>query len=142
MEKDMLQCAADNGVEDYNLLMAGNSSLLAKRNDFHYRCEDLEKELAEVRSDTGKRIADMEAKVKSAEAHSIDAATVGKKQLRDFEGRLVRRLEELHELYVGNVQTIGGLCSQMPTDEPSAEDYLHWLSMDVTGLPDMFSGVK
>jgi hypothetical protein len=89
MEKDTLQCAVDNGVEDYNLLMAGNSSLLAKRNDFHYRCEDLEKGLAEVRSDSGKRIADMEAKVKSAEARSIDAATVGEKQLRDFEGRLV-----------------------------------------------------
>jgi hypothetical protein len=43
---------------------------------------------------------------------------------------------------VHNVQTIGGLCSQMPTGEPSAEDYLRWLSMEVIGLPDMFSGVN
>jgi hypothetical protein len=30
----------------------------------------------------------------------------------------------------------------MPTGEPPAEDYLRWLSAEVTGLPDMFSGVN
>jgi hypothetical protein len=45
-------------------------------------------------------------------------------------------------LYVRNVETIGDLCSQMPVGEPSAEDYLRWLSMEITGLPDMFSGVN
>jgi hypothetical protein len=64
------------------------------------------------------------------------------KRLRDFEDGLVRKLEELHGLYVGNVQTIGGLCSQMPTEEPLAENYLCWLSEEVSSLPDMFSGVN
>jgi hypothetical protein len=142
MEKDALQHSMDNGVKDYNLLMVGNSSLLAEHNDFRYCCDNLEKELTEVHSDAGKRIADLEAKVKSTEARSVGVAAAGEKELRDFEGRLVRHLEELHELYVHNVETIRGLCSQMPTGEPPAEDYLRWLSTEVTGLPDMFSGVN
>jgi hypothetical protein len=35
-----LQRVMDNGVEDYNLLMEGNKSLLAECNDFCYHCED------------------------------------------------------------------------------------------------------
>jgi hypothetical protein len=30
----------------------------------------------------------------------------------------------------------------MPMGEPSAEDYLRWLSVEFTGLPDMFGGVN
>jgi hypothetical protein len=45
-------------------------------------------------------------------------------------------------LYVRNVQTIGVLCSEMPVGEPSTEDCLRWLSMKVSGLPDMFHGVN
>jgi septal ring factor EnvC (AmiA/AmiB activator) len=37
-----LQRSLDNGVEDYNLLMAGNESLLAERNELRYCTEDLE----------------------------------------------------------------------------------------------------
>jgi chromosome segregation ATPase len=95
VEKSMLHHAVDNGTEDYNLLMADNASLLAERNNFCNHCEDVEKELAGVHSDAKKRIADLEAKVKSTEAHCVDVATAGKRQLRDFEGRLVRCLEEL-----------------------------------------------
>jgi hypothetical protein len=43
---------------------------------------------------------------------------------------------------VGNIQTIGGLCSQMPIEEPSIEDCLCWLSKEISGLPDMLSGVN
>jgi hypothetical protein len=103
VEKSMLQCTVDNGIKDYNLLMVGNASLLAERNDFRYPCEDSEKELAGGRSNAKKRITDLEAKVKSAEAHGIDVATAGERQLRNFEGRLVQRMEELCELYVRNV---------------------------------------
>jgi hypothetical protein len=142
MEKSTLQCIVDNGIEDYILLMTSNACLLAECNDFRYRCEDLEKELVDVRSDTKKRIADLEAKVKSAKAHRIDVVAASKRQLRDFKGRLVRCVEELRKLYVCNVQTIQGLCSQMPAGEPSTKDYLHWLSVEITGLPDMFSGVN
>jgi hypothetical protein len=62
--------------------------------------------------------------------------------LKYFEDGLVRKLEELRGLYSGNVQTIWGLCSQMPMEEPSVEDYLRWLSKEVSGLPDMFSYVN
>jgi hypothetical protein len=96
----------------------------------------------ETHSDAKKRIADLEVKVRSAEARSIDAATGGEKCLRDFKDGLVRKLEELHRLYVDNVQTIGGLCSQMLPEEPSADDCLHWLSEEIFGLPEMFGGVN
>jgi hypothetical protein len=62
--------------------------------------------------------------------------------LRDFEDGLVQKLEELHRLYAGNVRTIGGLCSPVLVEEPSAVDYLRWLSEEISGLPDMFSGVN
>jgi hypothetical protein len=45
-------------------------------------------------------------------------------------------------LYTGNVQTIGGLCSPVPAEEPYIEDYLRWLSDEVSGLPSMFSSVN
>jgi hypothetical protein len=137
-----LQHTVDNEIKDYNLLMEGNKSLLAERNDFHYYCEDLKVELAEVRSNTKKRIADLEVRVKSAEAYSVDVAVVGEKCLRDFEGGFIRDLAELRALYVCNTQTIRGLCSPMPEAEPSAMNYLRWLSTEISGLPDMFGGVN
>jgi hypothetical protein len=81
-------------------------------------------------------------KVRSAEARSINAAADGAKRLRDFEDSLVQKLEELWRLYADNIQTIGGLCSLMPMEEPSAEYYLRWLSEEVSGLPVMFIGVN
>jgi hypothetical protein len=30
----------------------------------------------------------------------------------------------------------------MPMKEPSAKDYICWLSEEISGLPDMFSGVN
>jgi hypothetical protein len=137
-----LQWAVDNGVDDYNLLLKGNKSLLAEHNDFCYRCEDLKAELAKAHFDAQKKTANLEARVRAAEAHNVDIATAGEKQLRDFEGELVRDLEELCALYVRNTQTIGGLCSLMPKGEPSAIDYLHWLSIEISSLLDMFGGVN
>jgi hypothetical protein len=115
---------------------------MSKSDKLKYHCEDLLAELAEVCSDAKNRIAYLEANVWSAKAYSIDVSIKGEKRLRDFEDGLVQKLEELHRLYVGNVQTIGGLCSQMPTEEPSAKGYLCWLSEEVSGLPNMFSGVN
>jgi hypothetical protein len=102
-DKTTLQCAVDNAAKDYDLLIAGNNSLLAECNDLKYRCEDLEKELTEARSDTKERIDDQEIKVKSAEAYSIDIAAVGEKRLNDFQDRLVWELEGLRELCAHNV---------------------------------------
>jgi hypothetical protein len=118
----------DNGIEDYNLLMEGNKNLLAEHNDFCHRCEDLKVELAGVRSEAKKKIMDLEARAKSVEVHNVDVATSSEERLRDFEDGLVRDLVELRVLYVRNMQTIGGLCSLMHEGEPSAADYLHWLS--------------
>jgi hypothetical protein len=81
-------------------------------------------------------------KVRSTEACSIDAATDSTKRLMDFEDSLVRKLEEVRRLYADNIQTIGGLCSPMPAEDPSADDYLRWLSGEVSGLPVMFSGIN
>jgi hypothetical protein len=46
--------AVDNGIEYYDLLLEGNKSLLAKRDDFHFCWEDIQAELAEVRSEAKK----------------------------------------------------------------------------------------
>jgi hypothetical protein len=73
-----LQRAVNNEVEDYNLLLEGNKSLVAECNDFHYRCEDLKGEVAEVFSDAEKRTINLEAWVKAAEV------ATGEKRLRDF----------------------------------------------------------
>jgi hypothetical protein len=56
----------DNGIKDYDLLLEGNKSLLAERDDFCFRCEDLQAELAEDRFEAKKQIADLEAKFESA----------------------------------------------------------------------------
>jgi hypothetical protein len=62
--------------------------------------------------------------------------------LKEFESELIRKLGELHKSDAGNVQTIKGLSSPMPTEEPSAGDYHHWLLDEMCGLPSMFSGVN
>jgi hypothetical protein len=80
--------------------------------------------------------------VRFFEARSIDVTADGEKRLKEFEGGLVRKMEELRGLYAGNIQIIGGPCSQKSTEEPSIEDYLRWLSEEISGLPEMFSGVN
>jgi hypothetical protein len=45
-------------------------------------------------------------------------------------------------LYADNIWIIGGLRSAMPSEESSVEDYLRWLSDEISGLPDMFSSVN
>jgi hypothetical protein len=55
----MLQRSVDAGIEDYNLLMEGNKSLLVERDEFHYRCEDLKVELARDHSDAKKNITSL-----------------------------------------------------------------------------------
>jgi hypothetical protein len=119
-----LQRAMDTGIEDYNLLMDGNKSLLAEHDEFCYCSDHMETELVKIRSDAEKNITDLEARIRSAEAHSIDVAATGEKQLRDIEDELVRDLSKLHPLYVCNTQRIRGMCSLMPEGEPSAMDYL------------------
>jgi hypothetical protein len=45
-------------------------------------------------------------------------------------------------MYAERVERIGSLCLMMPAEEPSVEDYLNWLSKEVSGLPDVFSGLN
>jgi hypothetical protein len=73
--------------------------------------------VAQICSDADKCIGDLEAKVKSAETHSVEIATECDKHLRDFEIGLVRKLEGLHEIYADKVWTIGGLFSPMSMEE-------------------------
>jgi hypothetical protein len=141
-DKDTLQRVVDHGIEDYNLLVAGNKSLASEHDELKSHCEGLQAKLANTCSDTEKRVAALEAKVKFVEAHNIDVASARKKYLREFEGGLVRKLEELRGLYADNIRIIGGLCSPMPAEEPLVEDYLCWLSNEISSLPDMFSGVN
>jgi hypothetical protein len=138
----MLQCSVDAGIEDYNLLMEGNKSLLAERDEFRYRSSDLETEPSQVRSNAKMSVSDLETRIKSAKGHCMDAATAREKWLRVFEDELVGDLAEQHALYVCNTQSFGGMCSSTPKGEPSAMDYLHWLSAEVSCLPDMFAGVN
>jgi hypothetical protein len=109
----VLERSLAHAIEDYNLLMAGNESMLAERNELCYRTEDLESELEKVRVDAAENIAALEAKLKSAELHSVDVAADGEKHLKGLERELINDLKKLHALYVHNVQSIRGLCSPM-----------------------------
>jgi hypothetical protein len=42
----------------------------------------------------------------------------------------------------GQCLDCGGLCSQLPTEEPSVEDCLYWLSEEISCIPGVFSGVN
>jgi hypothetical protein len=141
-DKDALQHAIDHGIKDYDLPLTDNKNLASEHDELKYRCEGLQAELAEARSDAEKRVVILEVKVRSVKAHIIDVASAGEKRLREFEGGLVQKLGELHGLYSGNIRIIGGLYSLMTTEEPSVEDYLHWLSDEISSLPNMFSGVN
>jgi hypothetical protein len=45
-------------------------------------------------------------------------------------------------LYICNINRIEGLCSLIHEGEPSAMDYIRWLSVKVTGLPKMFPNIN
>jgi hypothetical protein len=119
-----------------------NVSLLDECNDYRYKCEDLEAELKKVRSDSAASIAALEARVKSAETHSMEVDAASNKRLIDFETELTRDLARLRKLYVLNVQSIGGLCSPMPEGDLSTAEYICCLSAEVAGLPELFAGVN
>jgi hypothetical protein len=72
------------GVEDYDLLMEGNKSLLAECDVLHERSENLDFELMKARASAAEDIAALEARVKSAEARIMDVTAAGKKCLSDF----------------------------------------------------------
>jgi hypothetical protein len=138
----MLQCSVDAGIEDYNLLVEGNNSLLDKRDELHCHYDDLKTELVKVCSSPKESVADLEATIRSTETHSVHVAAAGEKCLRDFQIGLVKNLVELQALYVRNTQSIRGLCSPILEGEPSDGDYLHWLSSELNDLAVMFSGVN
>jgi hypothetical protein len=138
----VLQCVVDLGIEDYNLVVTGNKKLPSEQDKLKHHCDGLEAELSEACSDVQKRIDDLEARVRSSEARSIDVAAASEKRLRDFEDDLVQKLEKLRGLYAGNVQTIGGLYSSALAEEPSTGYYLRWLSEEISGPLDMCSGVN
>jgi hypothetical protein len=79
-----------NSIKDYNLLVVDNKSLASGHDELKSRSEGLQAELANPCSDAKKRVAALEVKVKSAEAHIIDVASAGEKHFRKFEGGLVR----------------------------------------------------
>jgi hypothetical protein len=139
-DKDMLQHVLNLRVEDYNLVVEGNEKLASECDKLRQWCEGLVAKLSKTRSNAWRRIEDLEARVKSAEACSVDIAAEGEKCLRDIEGDLVWELEKLHGLDVDNVWTIGALCLSALTEEPSTGDYLRWLSEEISCLPNMFSG--
>jgi hypothetical protein len=139
---DTLQRFVYSRIEDYNLLQEDNNSLLAECDDLCYRYEDLEFELAKVHSSAAEDIAALESRIRSTEAHNMEAAATNKKCLSDFEGELIEDLPGLRALYERNIQSIGGLCSLMPKSEPSVMDYIRWLSVEVIVLLEVFAGVN
>jgi hypothetical protein len=131
-----------SGIKDYNLLQEGNKSLLAEHSELRYCCEDLESELAKVHSSVVEDVAALESRIRSAKAHSVEIATAGEKRLSDFEGELVKAVAGPCAFYERNIQSIEGLCSLMPESEPSAMDYIRWLSTEVNSLSKVFAGVN
>jgi hypothetical protein len=58
--------------------MGGNKSLLAERDELHYRSEELESKLAKVCSSVVEDITALESRIRSAEANSVEVVVVGK----------------------------------------------------------------
>jgi hypothetical protein len=141
-ENCKLKAAAVEASEDYEVLQLMNTSLLSERNVSHFQCKDLEDELKKIRSASATSIAALEAKIKTAKAHTKEVAAAHDKRWSDFEAELTRDLTGLRKLYIRNVQSIRGLCSPMPEGNPLATDYIHWLSVEVTYLPKMFTSVN
>jgi hypothetical protein len=131
-----------SGLEDYELLMKGNRSLLAECDALHDRAKDLESELTKAHASAIENIAALEARIRSAEVHTVDVAAAGEKCFGDFEKQLIMDLVELRVLYECNFQSIGGMCSPMPENEPSVVDYIRWISAEVNGLPEVFAGMN
>jgi hypothetical protein len=144
LEKDrkVLQSALSNLDEDYKLVAAGSKKLYLERDELKVRCDSLQVELASARSDAEKCISDLEAKVVSAEAHSAEVAIESKRSLKDFQDILVQQPERVHDMYTEKIHSLDGLCLTVSAEKPSVEDYLNWLSEEVSGLPDVFSGVN
>jgi SMC interacting uncharacterized protein involved in chromosome segregation len=69
----------DLGIQDFSLVVTGNKKLASECDKLKHRCEGLAVELSEARSNAQKIIDDLEAKLRSAEAHSVDTATDRKK---------------------------------------------------------------
>jgi hypothetical protein len=117
--------------------------VLADNNDtMHERSEDLESKLTKVCASTIKNVAALEERIKSAEAHVVDVDSIGEKRFGDFEKEFLKDLAELCTFYECNVQSIGSLFSPMPEGEPSVADYIRWLSIEVTCLPEVFAGIN
>jgi hypothetical protein len=141
-DKDVLQCAMDLNMADYDLVVAGNKKLASERVQLNLHCGSLQAEMAQICFDADKHIFDLEAKVKFAVTCSVEIAAEGNKKLKDFKSELVQKLGGLHEMYADKVWTIGGLCSPVSVEEPSVKDYLNWFSEEGAGLPDLFCGVN
>jgi chromosome segregation ATPase len=89
-ERGALQLALDHSTEDYKIVVASIRKLSSECDQLKIHCDSLQAELAQARSDAEKHISNLEAKVLSAEARSIEIAAEGEKNLRDFQGVLVR----------------------------------------------------
>jgi hypothetical protein len=77
----------------------------------------------------------LKARVVSVEARTVDDAAVAEKRLGDFEADLAY----LRESYEHNIQRFLLRCLN---DDPSAGDYLRWLSAEVSSLSEVFSDVN
>jgi hypothetical protein len=78
-DKEVLQLAVDHSAEDYEMAVVGNRKLSSERNQLKIRCESLEAELAQARSDAEKRVSDLELRVRFAKAHGVEIAAGARK---------------------------------------------------------------
>jgi hypothetical protein len=124
----VLWLTLDHSIEHYELVVASNRKLCSERDQLKIHCNNLQAELVQARSDAEKGISNLEAKVASVEAYTIEIATEGEKSLRDFQGVPARQLERLHECMPREfkalevcVQSIRGLCLMPKKDERRCE---------------------
>jgi hypothetical protein len=102
-DKKVLQLAVDHGAEDYEMVVVGSRKLSSECNQLKIRCESLQAELAQARSDAKNRVSDLDAKVKFAEACGVEIAAEGEKNLGDFRSVLVQQLVRLCKMYADKV---------------------------------------
>jgi hypothetical protein len=69
--------------------VTGNKKVASECDQLNLRCESLQDEMAQIRSDVDKRIGDLEVKAKFAKTRVVEIAIEGDKNLNDFKSGLV-----------------------------------------------------
>jgi hypothetical protein len=132
----------DEEIEHCERLRRTNARLLNEGNEVRNSVTKLEAKLTDTEASAAKSIAGLKVKLAETETSAAAGSAVAEKHFDDFCSKTVRDLAVLREACECSITSLGGICSPVPGTVPSAEDYIHWLKLEVDFLPQVFAGVN